>query len=356
MDSRAFRFLRLQIRRRRLLIIICLLLLVLLQQLGQRSQQRLDHLQVRLGPGRGRVPRAAQRDFLGIDVYRNTLPQGDMSFVGATRFTRVQFDELVQELRPLIEANRLVRPNVPEPSGEHRQCKLSVHNRVFLALKFLVSGGTCASLSREFGLCKASVSEDLRHVIFAMAAGLSYEIRWPDPAQMALLRGVYGRLFPNAIGTVNGTFTPSPRRGGDYSGHRHTHLRSHQIVSDAFGFIIHAVCGQIGSRHDSYNYERSAVPGLLNAANVQLLADAGYVGHDELVAPASDADIANDDDRDYYNFEQRRRRSRIEALFGRLKTLFTAAGRRWTRGNRQLLAVCVLVTCMLVNRVKRLNQ
>lgn len=340
---------------RRVLLALLVVLLVVASDLLQRQQQRVNALQERLGSGRGRGPRAPERDFPAVDVYANTVPQGDVAFVGATRFTRAQFDDLVTELEPLISANRHVRANVPEPSGEPRAGKLTVQNRLFLALRFLVSGGTCRSLSREFGLDKSAVSEELRHGMFALAAGLSYEIEWPTPEQMAILRGQFGPLFPTAIGRVDGTFTPAPRRPGDYSGHRHMTLRSHQIVEDAFGYIIHAVVGQIGSRHDSYNFARSDVPQRLDDAGVQLLADAGYIGHAQLIVPATQADIPDDDDRDYYNFEHRRRRSRIEATFGRLKMLFTAAGRRWTRCDRGFLALCVLVSCMLLNRVKRLR-
>lgn len=338
--------------RRRLLLIICLILLLLARLHQQRSEQRLQRLRDELGPGRGRVPRSAQRRFPAIDVYSNTVPQGDMAFVASARFTREQFDDLVEEIRPAVEANRRVRQGVDEPSGDIRQCKLTVHNRVLLALRFLVTGGTCGALSRDFGLARAAVSEELRHMVFALAACLSYEVEWPDNAQMALLRGAYGVMFPNAVGSVDGTFTPSPRRAGDFSGHRYMHLRSHQVVSDAFGYIIHAVCGQIGARHDAYNFERSQVPALLRASNVQLLADAGYVGQERLVVPME----ADGEDADYYNEEHTRRRSRIEALFGRLKLLFTAAGRRWIRCDLKFLAMCVFVTCLLHNRVKRLND
>jgi hypothetical protein len=109
--------------------------------------------------------RAPQRHFPVRDVYAACVQQGNKAFVTYTGFTRPQFDELLGELRDLIERNRHVRLNVPEPNEEHRATKATTENRLLMALKFLTRGGTEAELGVEFGVSAKVVCEDLFHVI-----------------------------------------------------------------------------------------------------------------------------------------------------------------------------------------------
>lgn len=343
---------------RRIVLVILLLLLVIRQQtVIRRAEQRVRCLRADIGPGRGQVPRAAERRFPAIDVYSQYADQGNPTFRAMTRFSQLQFDDLVHELSLLIAANRCVRPNVPGPSGEERACKLTVQNRLLMTVKFLVAGGSCADLGSQFGLSPAAVSEELRHVIFAIVAGLNYEIRWPSAEQQQTLRGLLGPRFANAIGTLDGTYTQSFRRAGDYSGHRHMFMRHHQVAADCFGYVIHVVAGGVGSRHDSYHYRRSDVGRRLEADNSDLLVDSGYIGLGaHLIPPATASSHPDADERERFNLEHTSRRSRIEQFIGRIKALFTVAARKWTRADRRFLAVCFVASCILYNRVKRLNE
>ena len=333
---------------RRWLLLFALLAAVLINNLLlTRCQRRIHALEAEIGPGRGHVPRAPERHFPAIDVYSQMLPQGDRAFLAVTRFTRQQFDEMVTELAPLVQANRHVRPHVPEPGGEIRATKLSLHNRLLLALKFLTCGGTCEDLGQQFALSPAAVSEEIRHVVFALVAGLSYEIAWPPPVQQQQLQQLLGPRFPHAIGTLDGTFTQSFRRLGDYSGHRHLNIRHHQIACDALGFVIHVVAGQVGSRHDAYQFARTDLGARLAADDVDLLVDSGYRGFPHLLPPATITTIPDRTARIAYNIDHTSRRSRF---IGRIKALFTVASRKWQRAES---FVCIVAACILYNRRKR---
>ena len=336
-----------------------MLLLLLTLWLLSRHRLRAAELRVQqaaLGPGRGRAPRLPQRHFAAIDVYRQHANQGDRAFLTTTRFTQAQFDQMLEELRPLIEANRNVRPNVPDPGGEPRAAKLDTHNRLLLVLDFIVNGGSTEALAARYGVAPSVVSEEIRHVLFAIAAGLSYEVEWPSVAQQQALQGILGPRFAHAIGTIDGTYTQSLRRAGDFSGHRWMTIRHHQVAADALGYFIHVVAGGVGSRHDAYHFRRSDVGDLLERDNVDLLADSGYVGvHPHLITPATAATMPDDAAREQYNEAHTSRRSRIEAFIGRLKALFRVAGRKWERSDRKQLSMCFLVACILYNRRKRLN-
>jgi hypothetical protein len=145
-------------------------------------------------------------NFCAVETF---LTSRRSQFRGVTRFTRQQFDNIVQELRPLVMRNRHVRMNVPEPTGRFHPTKLSLNNRVLLAIKFLVFASPINDLSQQFGLSPAAVSEELRHVVYAIVEGLSYEIAWPSAAQRQRLRDLMGPEFANAFGVVDGTFTPA---------------------------------------------------------------------------------------------------------------------------------------------------
>lgn len=51
-------------------------------------------------------------------------------------------------------------------------------------------------LGLEFGLSAEAISEDLRRVLAALAAGRAYELQWPTPPQIALLFGICAKLSP----------------------------------------------------------------------------------------------------------------------------------------------------------------
>ena len=203
---------------RRIIVFLLLCGLFFLFSSSIRQQiERVRQLQQQIGPGRGHVARAPQRRFRPVDVYAQLCEQGDPSFRIATRFTRSQFDDLVVELRPLIMANRHIRTNVPEPTGHLRSAKQTVENRLLMAIKFLVHGSSVGDLAIQFGVSKSAVSEELRHVIFALVSGLAYEIAWPTLEQQQRLKGLLGPRFANAIGTLDGTYTQTWRRHGDFS-------------------------------------------------------------------------------------------------------------------------------------------
>jgi hypothetical protein len=342
---------------RRIIVFLLLCGLFFLFSSSIRQQiERVRQLQQQIGPGRGHVARAPQRRFRPVDVYAQLCEQGDPSFRIATRFTRSQFDDLVVELRPLIMANRHIRTNVPEPTGHLRSAKQTVENRLLMAIKFLVHGSSVGDLAIQFGVSKSAVSEELRHVIFALVSGLAYEIAWPTLEQQQRLKGLLGPRFANAIGTLDGTYTQTWRRHGDFSGHRWMYLRTSQVTADCLGYVIHVLSGLVGSRHDSWNYRLSDVAGRLAADDADLLVDSAYLGLPHLVPPATASSLPDAAARAEFNIEHTSRRSRIESFIGRIKALFKLLARRWERADRKLLAVCFVAGCILYNRFKRLNE
>lgn len=325
-----------------------------------RQRRRVQQLEEQQGPGRDRVPRAPQERFPAVDLFAqwSALPPRacERAFRTNTRLSRDQFLDLLAEVREDILANRHVRMHVAEPSGDVRATKLTVENRLLLGLKFLVCATSGEELAVEFGLSPAAVSEEIRHVIDALAANLSYEIAWPGPERRQQLSVLIGPQFVNAFGTADTTFTPTFRHAGDFSGHRHAPVRSHQLACDALGFVVDVVAGQIGARHDSFNYKRSTLPQLLRACGSSLLADSGYEGcGDELITPAAAERLAVPAEREFYRELHTSRRSRIEQFIGVIKALFRVVACRWPRHDREFLSVCVVVCCELYNRVKRLR-
>lgn len=333
----------------RSLLILCTQARVFLQPLSAHDQ-----------PARGaQGPEEQAGQHANSDRARRILlPALVSAAVQLLLFTIADFDALVTELRPVVAQNRRVRVNVDEPSGQLRPSKLTMENRILMTIKFLVFGSSLADLSNQFGLDDSAVNEELHHGVYAIAETLSFELTWPSAAQRQMLRDIMGPGFANAFGQVDGTFTPSFRQRGDYSGHRHTNLRAHQIATDSLGYIVHVVAGQIGSRHDAFNFQRSNLPDLLRASGANLLADIGYAGCEELglVVPATASTMPNRAQRRAYNKRHKRWRSHVEQFIGVLKALFAVVARRWQRADRRFLSVCVLACCCLCNRWRRLRS
>jgi hypothetical protein len=263
------------------------------------AQERIRRLENDIGPGRGHGDREDQRHFAAHDVYTDILDQGDSAFLTYTRFTLAQFNELFVELRYLIERNRRVRLNVPEPTGRRRSCKNTPKNRLLMVLKWLVQGGHCDELGVEFGVDKHVVHEDILHVVYAICEGLRYEIHWPLPGAETIARkGTVSAMFPAAIGYIDCTHTPSPRQPGDFSGHHRQAERGHQVLCDPLGFVLH-----VTARHDSYRYRRSEVPQLLELADAEVLGDDGYKGMQRVRLKATPRQIPDADQREAQHAE-----------------------------------------------------
>lgn len=343
---------------KRAIIAIILLLLVrnlALTALLQSEQRKTDIRIAALKRKIARKERAAQKHYPPINVYGSHVLQGDEAFLDDTRFTKLQFNELLAELAPLIRRNRRVRYGVPEPTGRERSCKATLPNRLLMVLKWLVRGGTCTSIGHDFGVDHHAVSEEIRHVTYAIVEGIQYEVCWPNDEQQALLKRTFGENYDDVIAIADGTFTRSRRRHGDFSGHRHGFVRTHQVVTDAFGFVLHVLAGLAGGRHDSHNLQLSDVPRLLRRDRVRLLGDDGYVGMENIVTPPSSSEFPDADQRARRYIDHTNRRSRIEQYFSVLKQWFTVCGRRWDRADRRFLGVVFVACCMLHNRRKRLN-
>lgn len=234
---------------------------------------------------------------------------------------------------------------------------MTTENRLLMALSFLVTAQTETELAVMFGVSRSVVSEDLHHVVFAIAGTIDYDIIFPDDARQEQLSELLGPPFQRAFGTVDGTFTPTFRLRGDFTGHRHMAVRSHQIACDSLGYIVHIVAGQIGARHDAFNYARSELPDLLRACGFGLLADAGFEGTgNTLITPAAIRARFPDPAQQELIIElHTSRRSRIEQFIGTMKALFRVVANKWQRADRAFLAVCVVACAMLYNRVRRLH-
>src|SRR5262249_22348815 len=154
--------------------------LALLEDDDSSSDSMADTSSGEDGPGRGRGPRAPMVKEPSRNVYEH-LVQNHQEFRRSCRFTPEQFRELVEELRPAILRARDVRHehNDADNARRPRSTKLCVEDRLLCLLIFLRSGMALSDLSIMFGWSKASINDDLKHVLRAVYETIAHEIRWP---------------------------------------------------------------------------------------------------------------------------------------------------------------------------------
>ena len=217
-------------------------------------------------------------DFLGRDVF-GTFSRHEYIFWLLSGETPETFNELVDSVRHDIVISR--RDGEPR-AREGRPYRLDVTNRVLLVLIWLRKYPSIDLLAGIFDISMSTVSGTIHQIAPILWHHFRSLISWPSLRQWRHHQNSW-RYFPNAVGAIDGTYTPinrpSENQGNFYSGHRHRHLMSIQVVCDCSGHIRFIQAGFPGHLNDAGTYLRMQPigPGLTLdfPANCELLADKG---------------------------------------------------------------------------------
>lgn len=217
--------------------------------------------------------------FLGVDAF-GAFSRHEYLFWRVCGETPETFNDLVNRVRQDIVASRR---DGQARFIEGRPYKLDLENRILLVLIWLRKYSSLDLLACIFDISMTTVSGTIHQIAPILWHHFRSCITWPSLRQWRNLRNTW-RHFPNAVGAIDGTYTPINRpmvnQRNFYSGHRHRHLMSIQVVCDSLGHIRFIQAGFPGHLNDAGTYLRMAPigPGLaLNfPANCELLADQGY--------------------------------------------------------------------------------
>ena len=198
-------------------------------------------------------------------------------------------DQLVSDVTPeLRRRNR--EGNLRQ---RQRRGKLNLKNQVLLVMIWLRKYPYLDSLALLFDISIQTVSAIIYHVIPVLWRYFQSQVTWPTLAEWNAMRRAWP-MFPNAVGCIDGTphkiYRPEqePQREF-YSGHRHFHLMSTQIITDNENNIRFLQAGFVGSMVDSTTYRLMTPVGPGKALDlppgVVLLADQGYSDTDPLLTP-----------------------------------------------------------------------
>lgn len=207
--------------------------------------------------------------------------------------------------------------------------KLDIANRVLLLLIWLRKYPHLDTLSLLFDIIPQNVSALIVQGIIVLWRHFHSQITWPTNREWNSMRNTWPE-FPNAVGCIDVTpheiYTPStePQRNF-YSGHRHYHLLSTQMICDNNGHIRFLQSGFLGSTHDAQSFRLMADIGPFTnydlPPGVVLLADKGYPDVPPLLTPFRQVQIrrlrTNRERRkaQRFNRELSRRRIKIEHIF-----------------------------------------
>lgn len=194
--------------------------------------------------------------------------------------TPVTFNELADRVRQdVVAVRRDGRPRLIEG----RPYTLDFKNRILLVLIWLRKYPSLDLLACMFDISMSTVSGTIHQVAPIIWHHFRSCVTWPSLREWQSLRNTW-RHFPNAVGAIDGTYTPINRptvnQRNYYSGHRHRHLMSIQVICDSLGHIRFIQAGFPGHLNDGGTYLRMPPigPGLpLDfPPNCELLADKGY--------------------------------------------------------------------------------
>lgn len=128
-------------------------------------------------------------------------------FVANIRFTRSEFDDLHNELKPLldqplIDDDVFVRGTL---RCRPRDRRLGTSDALFLFLMRATGRLRLSTLAMISGFSVGTLSAHLHHVAAAICKGLEYEIRWPTVAERRQLHGKIAK-YSWAVAIIDGTY------------------------------------------------------------------------------------------------------------------------------------------------------
>ncbi|XP_063894947.1 putative nuclease HARBI1 [Helicoverpa armigera] len=262
-----------------------------------------------------RVERRRNRRRLRNQLNINEIP--DVEFVGNYRLNRQLFEELCQELVPLLP-----------PKARRHGIEPTI--KILTALNFYARGCYQGSVGQNLDgpLAQQTVSRCLKEVTTALNAPhiVRKYIKFPQNINERNLikRQFYDKYgLPGVIGCIDCTHIAIVRPSEheeQYFNRKHFHSLNTQVICDSDCYITNVDASFGGATHDAYIWRecdiRSHLEGLQNET-VYLLGDSGYALREHMMTPIDNA--VEDSPEGRYNFVQKRARSTIERTFGILK-------------------------------------
>ncbi len=199
-----------------------------------------------------------------------------------------QFAELVVRVGPRWEAQRLERLSGRprrRAVGAGRRYELVFAARLFVTLLHLRHNVAFRALGALVGMSKDTAHRAVVELVPLLAevgitAGDGKAI-----ASVADLERFFKDRGPGGGAILDGTFVPTPRPGGpwanqkaQYSGHRHRHCRSPQVLTDLDGNVIWIGDAEPGPTHDLTGARRTGIAEAAASTGTTILADRGYRG------------------------------------------------------------------------------
>ena len=165
-------------------------------------------------------------------------------------------------------------------------------NVLLMVLIWLRQYPTYSLLSVMFGTTSTTVSRVIRSTIPILYHHLKSFIVWPSTLQWKSLQNSW-EMFPYAVGCIDGTLheinIPDHQQQRYYSGHRHFHALSSQVIVDVFGNIRFIYTGFEGGTNDAGQFLRLPPIGpgqqLDFPPDCFLLGDKGYANRYPVIAP-----------------------------------------------------------------------
>ncbi|GAC1342617.1 MAG: transposase family protein [Isosphaeraceae bacterium] len=258
-------------------------------------------------------------------------------FASMTGMSRVQFDQLVEDVRSRIEASRQerrLRPGRRRAPGAGHPYELSIVDQLLLTVVWLRHYPTCDVLGYLFGVGKATVSRHVAELLPMLEAAGRDTMRLPDPGRYR--RRSLDQLIERVpdLTVIVDSFEqrvqrPKSRAEADrwFSGKKRMHTVKTQIAVDEETKRVVDVCGDaVGPVSDVTLLAASGLARRLHP-DVTLIGDGGYVGMAEFrtggkaVIPRRNhaRRPLSDDDR-AFNRALSQRRIKVEHRIGQLRT------------------------------------
>lgn len=268
----------------------------------------------------------------------------------------VQFAGLVAKLEPRWRDQRMQRLSARarlRAVGAGRRFEMPFATRLFVTLVYLRWNVGYRGLGAMLGFSKDTVNRAVEECTVLLA---ELGITRPDGSRVGdetELAAALAKIDHRAI--ADGTFVPTPRPGGgweaqkrQYSGHRHRHCRTTQVITDLWGSLLWVGNAEPGPTHDLTGLLGTPVPGLVSAGGGTLLADRGYQGiakhvtNLEALLPTRGGARGEGT----YNSEHARVRVKVEHAIGAMKRRKILHGfrRRPATLNVTLKAIAALTT------------
>ncbi|KAL0879735.1 hypothetical protein ABMA27_003448 [Loxostege sticticalis] len=262
-----------------------------------------------------RLERRRNRRRLREALNVNALP--DFEFVANYRLSRVLFEELCQEIVPLLPRKRNRRGIDPA-------------TKILVALNFYARGSYQGSvgLSTDTPMAQPTVSRCLREVTAALNTPsiLQKHIKFPQNVaeRNEIKRKFYERYrLPGVIGCIDCTHVAIVRPNEQeerYFNRKHFHSINTQVICDSDCVILNVDASYGGATHDAFIWSASEIKGHLESLQTEttyLLGDSGYPLREYLLTPLNNVEEESPGGR--YNAVHKRARSTIERTFGILK-------------------------------------